>query len=637
MARDIQLPCNGDGGCMRCMAKPPSEEILKCSTCVASWHVTCLSPAPETLASPMLWQCPDCSGDADPVPAAGLSGADGGLVAGIRAIEADESLTEMEKAKKRQELMGGKVAVDDGVEGDDDEGSKMEGDDAEMEIDLIAALGENLNCSFCIQLPDRPVTTPCGHNFCLKCFQKWIQKGKRTCAKCRARIPQKMASNPRINAALVSAIRLAKTPRTSAVGSARVYHYIRNEDRPDTAFTTERAKKAGNANAAGGKIFVTVAPDHLGPIPAENDPVRNQGVLVGESWKNRHDLRQWGVHFPQVAGIAGQSKYGAQSVVLSGGYEDDEDHGEWFLYTGSGGRDLSGNKRTNKEHSFDQKFCWVNEALRLSCKMGYPVRVVRSHKEERTAYAPEAGIRYDGVYRIEKCWRKAARRGFKVCRYLFVRCDNEPAPWTSDEHGDRPRPLPKIRELKKAINLFERTDSPSWDFDEADGRWKWVKPPPASRMVFDATGREERKRAKKANSVKDRLLKEFSCQICRQTMNLPVTTPCAHNFCKECLEAKFSGMTLMRERNKGGRTLRTQKNIMNCPCCSTDISDFLQNPQVNRDVMEVIEALKTKIKATENAEGKEESGGSGSDNGEALTETESEPPSKRIRLDTETA
>nr|GFC78430.1 E3 ubiquitin-protein ligase ORTHRUS 2-like [Tanacetum cinerariifolium] len=67
----------------------------------------------------------------------------------------------------------------------------------------------------------------------------------------------------------------------------------------------------------------------------------------------------------------------AQSVALSGGYEDDEDHGEWFLYTGSGGRDLSGNKRTNKTQSFDQKFDKSNEALRVSCKKGYPVRVVR--------------------------------------------------------------------------------------------------------------------------------------------------------------------------------------------------------------------------------------------------------------------
>lgn len=43
----------------------------------------------------------------------------------------------------------------------------------------------------------------------------------------------------------------------------------------------------------------------------------------------------------------------------------------------SGGRDLSGNKRTNKKQSFDQKFEKLNEALRVSCKKGYPVRVVR--------------------------------------------------------------------------------------------------------------------------------------------------------------------------------------------------------------------------------------------------------------------
>lgn len=46
------------------------------------------------------------------------------------------------------------------------------------------------------------------------------------------------------------------------------------------------------------------------------------------------ECRQRGIHYPHVSGIAGQSKYGAQSVVISGGYEDDEDHGEWFLYTG---------------------------------------------------------------------------------------------------------------------------------------------------------------------------------------------------------------------------------------------------------------------------------------------------------------
>lgn len=31
--------------------------------------------------------------------------------------------------------------------------------------------------------------------------------------------------------------------------------------------------------------------------------------------------------------------------------------------------------------------------------------------------------------------------------------------------------------------------------------------------------------------------------------------------------------------------LRAQKNIMNCPCCPNDISDFLQNPQVRIEII----------------------------------------------------
>lgn len=141
----------------------------------------------------------------------------------------------------------------------------------------------------------------------------------------------------RINSALVAAIRLAKiSKRSSAAGEQqpRVVHYIQNQNRPDKAFTTERAKKPGNANASSGRIFVTTAHDHFGPITAENDPERNQGVMVGETWRFRMECRQWGIHRSVVAGIFGQSKVGSQSVVLSGGYVDDEDHGEWFIYTG---------------------------------------------------------------------------------------------------------------------------------------------------------------------------------------------------------------------------------------------------------------------------------------------------------------
>ncbi|CAN6358835.1 unnamed protein product [Urochloa humidicola] len=582
------LPCDGDGVCMVCRAaSPPEVDLLRCSTCATPWHSPCLSK-PPALADAASWSCPDCSPDSSPAPAPAGPGND--LVAAIRAIEADDTLSDQEKARRRQALLAGSAPA----AADEDD------DDEDAADDALEIVGKNFSCVFCMKLPERPVTTPCGHNFCLKCFQKWIQNGKRTCGKCRAQIPPKMAAQPRINSALVEVIRMAKISKNAnSGGSSAPYQYIRNDDRPDKAFTTERAKKAGKANASSGQIFVTIAPDHFGPILAENDPRRSIGVRVGETWEDRLECRQWGAHFPHVAGIAGQSTYGAQSVALSGGYEDDEDHGEWFLYTGSGGRDLSGNKRTNKEQSSDQKFEKLNAALRISCLRGYPVRVVRSHKEKRSSYAPESGVRYDGVYRIEKCWRKIGIQGkFKVCRYLFVRCDNEPAPWTSDDHGDRPRPLPKIKELQGATDITERKGRPSWDYVEKEG-WKWVVPPPISKKPVlsgdPETDKQIRRATKRAHmSVAERLLKEFGCSICRAVIKEPLTTPCAHNFCKTCLLGAYDSQASMRERSRGGRTLRAQKIVKKCPSCPTDICDFLENPQINREMMELIESLQRK-------------------------------------------
>ncbi|PSS13725.1 E3 ubiquitin-protein like [Actinidia chinensis var. chinensis] len=500
MAHVSDLPCDGDGVCMICKATPPETDTLTCKTCVTPWHVRCLSSPPETLAAAALWECPDCTFVADPGTAAVSGGSEsaGNLVAAVRAIESDESLTEQEKAKRRQELVSGGAKAT-AVEDVDLKKVKANGD-----RDVLDVFDESLNCSFCMQLPDRPVT---------------------------------------------------------------------------------------------------------------NDPDRKQGVLVGETWEDRMECRQWGAHLPHVAGIAGQSDYGAQSVALSGGYEDDEDHGEWFLYTGSGGRDLSGNKRTNKTQSFDQKFDKMNEALRVSCRKGYPVRVVRSHKEKRSSYAPETGVRYDGIYRIEKCWRKVGIQGFKVCRYLFVRCDNAPAPWTSDDHGDHPRPLPTIPELKNATDITERKGVACWDYDEEKVSWLWKKSPPESRKQVDSghvDGKSTTKvrRHKPALSIQEKLLKEFSCVICRKVMSLPLTTPCAHNFCKACLENAFSGQTFIKERTRvGGRALRAQKNVMKCPSCSNDISDFLQNPQVNRELMGVIESLQRQSREAEDNESSEETNG----------------------------
>ena len=119
---------------------------------------------------------------------------------------------------------------------------------------------------------------------------------------------------------------------------------------------------------------------------------------------------------------------GGQDTVENSGqcrYEDDLDEGEWFLYTGSGGRDLSGNKRVTKIQSFDQTFDKMNKALLLSCEKGLPVRVVRSykvtvrslpvsimHRAQLCAYRPEIGTcRPSSCLKIScalPCWHRAA-------------------------------------------------------------------------------------------------------------------------------------------------------------------------------------------------------------------------------------
>lgn len=67
-----------------------------------------------------------------------------------------------------------------------------------------------------------------------------------------------------------------------------------------------------------------VPPTHFGSVP---------GVEVGTTWRYRIQVSEAGIHRPHVAGIAGRQQVGAFSIVLGGGYEDDEDNGnEVSLY-----------------------------------------------------------------------------------------------------------------------------------------------------------------------------------------------------------------------------------------------------------------------------------------------------------------
>ncbi|KAI3891127.1 hypothetical protein MKW98_007432 [Papaver atlanticum] len=68
--------------------------------------------------------------------------------------------------------------------------------------------------------------------------------------------------------ALVVAICVAKVAQKndSKETEETVYEYVRNQNKPDLAYTIEWAKKSRKANACSGKIFVTVPQDHFGPI-----------------------------------------------------------------------------------------------------------------------------------------------------------------------------------------------------------------------------------------------------------------------------------------------------------------------------------------------------------------------------------
>src|SRR4051795_1673543 len=91
------------------------------------------------------------------------------------------------------------------------------------------------------------------------------------------------------------------------------------------------------------------------------------GVPRGASFASRAEAARAGVHRPTQAGISGSQHEGADSIVVSGGYEDDEDYGDVIIYTGHGGRDESG--RAIADQTFDRG----NLALARSCEEGLPV------------------------------------------------------------------------------------------------------------------------------------------------------------------------------------------------------------------------------------------------------------------------
>ncbi|GLD49916.1 E3 ubiquitin-protein ligase UHRF1 [Lates japonicus] len=336
------------------------------------------------------------------------------------------------------------------------------------------------------------------------------------------------------------------------------------------SFSSSSQRDWGKGMACVGRTKqCTIVPsNHYGPIP---------GVPVGSLWKFRVQVSEAGVHRPHVAGIHGRSNDGAYSLVLAGGYEDDVDDGNEFTYTGSGGRDLSGNKRT-AEQSCDQTLTHMNRALALNCnvpvndkngaesknwKEGKPVRVVRSCKgRKHSKYCPEEGNRYDGIYKVVKYWPAKGKSGFLVWRYLLKRDDDEPAPWTRDGKErikklgltmQYPAGYQKEKENKNEVEEEAATPSKAKRKRKSQGSESTKTSPgktPKKVKVEVYKLSQEQKALIKNDKPNKKLWDEameslslgpkflnkveevFLCICCQEVVYQPITTECQHNVCR---------------------------------------------------------------------------------------------------------
>ncbi|XP_067409175.1 E3 ubiquitin-protein ligase UHRF2 isoform X2 [Emydura macquarii macquarii] len=329
-----------------------------------------------------------------------------------------------------------------------------------------------------------------------------------------------------------------------------------------------------------------------------------------ESQRDWGKVSEAGVHRPHVGGIHGRSNDGAYSLVLAGGFEDEVDRGDEFTYTGSGGRDLSGNKRIG-EHSFDQTLTHMNRALALNCdaplddkngaesknwRAGKPVRVVRSSKGRRISkYAPEEGNRYDGIYKVVKYWPEIGKCGFLVWRYLLRRDDVEPAPWTSEgierskklglkvqypegyleamaskEKKDKVKKQTVKQEPTKQSNGNQKRSIDNVGIDEPKNTSKTMRMGDGGKgEAFQLTQQQQWLISEDSLNQKlwdevlaslregpnflKKLEQSFMCVCCQELVYQPVTTECLHNVCKSCLQRSF------------------RAEVFTCPACRYDL------------------------------------------------------------------
>jgi len=108
------------GVCMTCKETVREFETLLCKTCKISWHMPCLLLPPGTIYD---WECLDCSEPID-----------------INIVATSPSLNDEEKAEICEELVVSSTENNIGSNG------------------VLDIFDHSINCSYCMELPERPVT-----------------------------------------------------------------------------------------------------------------------------------------------------------------------------------------------------------------------------------------------------------------------------------------------------------------------------------------------------------------------------------------------------------------------------------------------------------------------------------------------
>ena len=176
------------------------------------------------------------------------------------------------------------------------------------------------------------------------------------------------------------------------------------------------------------------------------------GIEEGHHFANRKEMMPSSFHRNHGQGIDGNASSGAAAIVLSAGYEDDEDYGETIIYTGAGGRNASG------KHIEDQS--WENPGnagLLASMDRGLPVRVIRGH-QHKSPMSPLEGYSYAGLYVVDSSWEEIGRGGYKVCRFRLVYCSDQREPDYPKSDYLKPSKAPSARKEATTLRIVRNTE-----------------------------------------------------------------------------------------------------------------------------------------------------------------------------------